>query len=87
MIYQIIILDSAQKELNQLHPVDLKKIKKAIFSLANDPFPHGSLKLEATKEKLYRVRKGDYRIIYSVNHNIVTITILKITHRRDVYKF
>ena len=87
MIYQIIILDSAQKELDHLHPVDLKKIRKAILSLADDPFPPGSLKLEATKEKLYRVRKGDYRIIYSVNHNIITITILKIAHRSDAYKF
>lgn len=87
MNYEIIILDSAQKELDQLHPVDLKKIKKAILSLATNPFPHGSLKLEVTKEKLYRIRKGDYRIIYAVSHNIITITILKIAHRSDAYKF
>ena len=87
MIYQIIIQDSVQKELKQLPQAELKKIQKTILSLAENPFPNGCLKLEGTKEKLYRIRKGDYRIIYSVNHNIVTITILKIAHRRDVYKF
>jgi mRNA interferase RelE/StbE len=87
MIYQIIIQDSVEKELKQLPQNEFKKIQKTILSLATNPYPRGSLKLEGSKEKLYRVRKGDYRIIYSVNHNIVTITILKIAHRKDVYKF
>ena len=87
MIYQVIIQDSVQKELKQLPQVELRKIQKTILSLAQNPFPNGCIKLEGTKEKLYRIRKGDYRIIYTVNHNIVTITILKIAHRRDVYKF
>lgn len=87
MIYQIIIQDSVQKELKQLPAIEFKKIQKVIRSLATNPYPRGSLKLEGTQEKLYRVRKGDYRIIYTVDHNIVTITILKIAHRRDVYKF
>lgn len=86
MIYQIIIQESVQKELKQLPQVDFKKIKKVILSLAINPFPKGCLKLEGIKEKLYRVGKGNYRIIYSVSHKIVTITILKIAHRKDVYK-
>jgi mRNA interferase RelE/StbE len=87
MVYQIEYAASARKELEQLDYTVFKKVKKAIDSLAINPFPHGSLKLEVTKEKLYRIRKGDYRIIYSVNHNIITITILKIAHRSDAYKF
>ncbi len=87
MLYQIEYTASARKELEQLDYSVFKKVKKAIDSLIENPFPHGSIKLEGTKEKFYRIRKGDYRIIYTVNHNIVTITILKIAHRRDVYKF
>lgn len=87
MLYQIEYTPSARKELEQLDYTVFKKVKKAIDSLAKNPFPHGSLKLEVTKEKLYRIRKGDYRIIYAVNHNIITITILKIAHRSDAYKF
>lgn len=87
MLYKVEYSTSAKKELEELDYTLFKKIKKAIDLLAENPFPNGSIKLEATKAKLYRIRKGDYRIIYSVNHNIVTITILKIAHRRDVYKF
>lgn len=87
MLYQIEYSASARKELEQLDYTVFKKVKKVIDTLAENPFPHGSIKLEVTKEKLYRIRKGDYRIIYTVNHNIITITILKIAHRSDAYKF
>lgn len=87
MIYQVIIQDSVQKELKQIPRVELKKIQKTILSLATNPFPNGCLKLEGSKEKLYCIRKGNYRIIYTVDHDIVTITILKIAHHGDVYKF
>jgi mRNA interferase RelE/StbE len=86
MIYQIIIQDSAQKELRLLPKAEFKKIEKAILSLASNPFPAGSLKLEGVKEKLYRIRKGDYRIIYSVSHQIITVTILKVANRKDAYR-
>lgn len=86
MLYQIEYAASARKELEQLDYTVFKKVKKVIDTLAENPFPHGSIKLEVTKEKLYRIRKGDYRIIYTVNHNIITITILKISHRSDAYK-
>ena len=52
MIYQIIIQDSVQKELKQLPPVEFKKIQKTILSLAVNPYPHGSLKLEGTKKNI-----------------------------------
>ena len=57
MIYQVIIQDSVQKELKQLPQVELKKIQKTILSLAQNPFPNGFIKLEGTKEKLYRIKK------------------------------
>jgi mRNA interferase RelE/StbE len=86
MLYHIRYTVSANKELAEIPKVDYKKIVAAINSLAENPFPNGSLKLEATKEKLFRIRKGNYRIIYSVEHDIITITILKVAHRKDVYK-
>jgi mRNA interferase RelE/StbE len=85
-MYTIIYQASAEKELSLLSLTDYKKVRKAIDSLAKDPFPVGCLKLEGVKEKLYRIRKGDFRIIYSVEHQIVTVTILKIAHRKDVYR-
>lgn len=85
MIYQIIIQYSAQKELRLLPKSEFKKVEKAILSLASNPFPNGCLKLQNTNQKLYSIRKGNYRIIYSVDHNIITITILKIADRKEAY--
>ena len=78
-MYTIIYQESAEKELNQLSLADYKKVRRLIDSLAENPFPHGCLKLEGFDSKLYR-------IIYSVEHQIVTVTILKIAHRKDVYR-
>lgn len=86
MIYKIVYVSAAQKELDKLPENDFIKILKAINSLSENPFPVGHLKLEGAKEKLYRIRKGNYRVIYSVEKNIITITILKIGHRKDVYR-
>ena len=85
-MYTIIYQASAEKELGQLSLTEYKKVRKAIDLLAENPFPHGYLKLEGFDSKLYRIRKGDYRIIYSVEHQIVTVTILKIAHRKKVYR-
>lgn len=86
MPHKILYTVSAKKELAEIPRPEYSKVVAAINSLAENPFPHGSLKLEGTKEKLYRIRKGNYRIIYSVEHNIITVTILKIAHRKDVYR-
>ena len=86
MLYKIVYTVSANKELAEIPRPEYRKVIAAIKSLAENPFPQGSIKLEGTKEKLYRVRKGNYRIIYSVEHNIITVTILKIAHRKDVYR-
>ena len=86
MNYKIVYASTAEKELNKLPESDFKKVKRAINSLSENPFPPGHMQLEGTKEKLYRIRKGNYRVIYSVQRNIITITILKIGHRKDVYR-
>ncbi|NOT91115.1 type II toxin-antitoxin system RelE family toxin [Ferruginibacter sp.] len=86
MPYQIVYTTSANKELSEIPVADYKKVIAAVNSLADNPFPHGALKLEGVKGKLYRIRKGNYRIIYSVEHSVITVTILKIAHRKDVYR-
>ena len=85
-MYSISINPSALKELIKLPKVMVKKAEKAINSLANNPRPVGVKKLKDTKEDLYRVRVGDYRIIYSIEDEIKIIDILRIGHRKDIYK-
>ena len=79
-------LTPAEKKLTTLPETDFIKIRKALNSLSDDPCPPGHLKLEGTKETLYRIRIGHYLVVYSIEQNIITITILNIGHRKDVYR-
>lgn len=84
MSYQLEITRQARKDLNRLPDSIAIRIDKKIRSLADDPFPHGYVKL-ANTDKGYRVRVGDYRILYSVKAR--TIIIGAIGHRKDIYRF
>ncbi|HUS02653.1 MAG TPA: type II toxin-antitoxin system RelE/ParE family toxin [Chitinophagaceae bacterium] len=82
--YQLKIKKSAEKELAGL-PVDtIIAIRDRILLLRNNPFPSGYKKLKGFK-RLYRIRSGNYRIIYSVEALVLIIEILKIAHRKDAY--
>lgn len=82
--YQVKIKKSAEKELAALPVHIILQIKGHIFSLADNPFPRGFKKLKGFKT-LYRIRSGDYRIIYTIYQNILIIEVLKIGNRKDVY--
>jgi mRNA interferase RelE/StbE len=82
--YKIEIKKSAVKELNSLPIKDIKKIITRIQSLAVNPKPSGCIKL--TNREDYRIRSGNYRIIYSVNNDILIIEVIKIGHRKEIYR-
>ena len=83
--YEVLIKPSARKELEA---VDLKKdrqrIVAAILSLADDPRPSGCRKLSGRDK--YRIRCGDYRVVYSVQGVVLVVTIVRVGHRSDVYR-
>ncbi len=83
-MYKILFTSRVLKELNELENTIYLKVREKIFTLADDPRPVGSLKL--TSENGYRIRSGDFRILYEINDNMKTVTLLRIGHRRDVYK-
>ena len=76
---------SAKKELKKLNRLDIPKIISAVESLAHKPFPAKSKKNLGTNHT-YRIRVQDYRVIYSVFSEILTIEVIKIGHRKDVYR-
>lgn len=82
--YRIEIKKSAVKELYSLPKKDLIKIIKKIKSLSEDPRPIGSIKL--TGKEQYRVRQGNYRILYAIEDEQLVIYIVKIGHRKEIYK-
>lgn len=84
-VYSLRILPSARKELESLHDPMLRRVATALRSLAEDPRPHGSRKLVGTDAD-FRVRIGDYRIIYEVDDVSRAVTVYRIRHRRDAYE-
>jgi mRNA interferase RelE/StbE len=81
--YRISIKRSAAKELEKIPLPDRKRIVEKIRELADDPRPSGCKKL-SSQEK-YRLRQGNYRILYQILDQELIITIVRIGHRRDVY--
>lgn len=84
--YSINYSKKVGKEISDLPKSAYKKIIAAILNLRKDPFPINCKKLKGQKD-YYRVRVGDYRIIYIIENQILTITIIKIGHRSEVYDF
>lgn len=85
MSYKIKLKPSAIRTLAKIPKDDQKAIRLRIDSLANTPFPPNVKKLEG-EEDLYRVRTGDYRIIYQIHKKILLIIVLAIGHRKEVYR-
>jgi len=84
MNYNLLIIPSAQKELGDLPAVFYEKVKAAIFRLASEPRPRGSRKLSGRPG--WRIRVGDYRIVYEIDNSAHSVTVLNVGHRRDVYR-
>ena len=82
--FSIVFARSARKELESLSSSQIKRILSSIEKLSTEPFPHGCKKLKGEKN-LWRIRVGDYRIIYSVFSDILLIDIIRIRHRKEVY--
>ena len=81
--YKIEIKKSAIKELESIPSNDLKRIIFKIELLAENPRPIGSIKLSGHDR--YRIRQGNYRILYTIEDDILTVFIVKVGHRKDIY--
>ena len=85
MPYQVEIASAAQREFKRLPPEVVRKVDAAMLELEQNPRPHGCTKLEGSEDE-YRVRVGDYRILYVINDKAKLVTIAHVRHRRDVYR-
>ena len=85
MTYRIEFRPSARKEFNSLPGEIKRRVDSRILALADKPRPAGAKKLVGA-DGLYRIRVGDYRIVYHVGDAILIVTVVKIGHRREVYR-
>ena len=82
--YKIYFKESIEKDFRTIPKKDLQKILLRIQALARDPRPPGHEKL--TGQERYRIRQGHYRIVYSIHDKEFTVWVVKIGHRKNVYR-
>lgn len=83
-MYKIQILKSADKTLRNVARKERVRIVEQISQLAENPRPFGCKKLRGTE--FYRIRIGDYRVIYKIEDEVLLILVIRIGHRKDIYK-
>jgi len=76
---------STKKDLRRIATTEVTKIVAAVTDLANDPRPHGCTKMQAS-DFAYRIRIGDYRVIYEIFEDRLVIEVVRVSHRREVYR-
>ena len=83
--YTVILSSRAEKELKSIDTVTAESIKSDILSLEDNPRPLGVKKLKGYKD-LWRIKSNVYRIIYRIKDDIVTVIVVRIAHRKEVYR-
>lgn len=82
--YELLLRPSVEKDLKKIPATDLRKILARIEALREDPRPPGCVKLSG--EEYYRVRQGNYRIVYEIEDDKLIVIVVKVGHRRDIYR-
>jgi mRNA interferase RelE/StbE len=82
--YRIELKKSVQKDLESIPKKGLQRIILAIKSLADDPRPPQSKKLSGLEQ--YRLRQGDYRILYSIEDDLLIVFVVAVGHRKEIYR-
>lgn len=85
MSYRLDYRASFKKELRKLHPTARRAITKRVLALADDPRPDGVTKVRGS-DNAYRIRQGDYRVVYNIYDQLVVVELIKVGHRSDVYR-
>lgn len=85
MSHQIFVLPKAQRQVKALPLPVQQRVNKAVKALRDNPWPPGAKKLKDTQD-LYRIRVGDYRVIYGVGGDLLLVLVVTVGHRKDVYE-
>lgn len=76
---------STKKDLRKIPPSEVRKIIDQVGLLGENPYPPGTTKLSGS-ENAFRIRVGDYRILYEVFEEVLIVEVIRVAHRKDVYR-
>lgn len=85
MTYRIEVTPAAARQLRKLEPSARRRVQAAVELLAQEPRPFGARKLVGGASE-WRVRTGDYRIVYEINDKVLLVLVLAVGHRRGIYR-
>ena len=83
--YRVELTRSAEKELRRMERSQVPTIYRALERLSSDPRPHGVKKLSGA-DRTYRIRVGDYRVVYEIENDALVVLVIRVTHRKDAYR-
>ena len=83
--YEVVWKGSAEKELRKLPREAIRRLIDLATTLATDPYPQGTRKLAGT-DRTWRVRSGNYRLVYTVEDQQLIVQVIRVGHRREVYR-
>ena len=84
MIYTLVLTPAAQRDVRKLDGTVQRRIVRKLSELSENPRMPGTLKMQG--EDLYRVRVGDYRVLYAIDDDTVIVTVVRVRDRKDVYR-
>ena len=84
-MYRIHFASRAERAFRRLSPEVQRRLDPAILALANNPRPPGCVKL-SSPDSLWRIRVGDYRIVYQIHDEALLILVFNVGHRREIYR-
>jgi len=84
MTYEVSLTPAAVKYLGKMQKKIARQLVRRLEGLADDPQPRGCVKLKTDKER-YRIRSGDYRIIYEIRDKVLLVLVIRIDHRQSIY--
>ena len=82
--YRTVFKKSVAKDLRKIPNKDINRILQRVDRLADDPRPIGVERLSGDEK--FRIKQGKYRILYAIDDDVITVTIVKVGHRRDIYR-
>ncbi|MEO5715719.1 MAG: type II toxin-antitoxin system RelE/ParE family toxin [Luteolibacter sp.] len=83
--YRVEVAKGVEKDLRKIPAKDVARIIGAIEKLADNPQPQGSVKLSGYDIE-YRIRVGDYRVIYQIHDSVLVVLVIEVGHRKDIYR-
>jgi len=85
-MYQVVLTEKAVKALQKIHKIDIEKFMRKLDIITMNPYADLPFVKRLKNSQNFRFRFGDYRGVYNINNNILTVTIIDVAHRKDIYK-